>query len=88
MQNALINLGIENEYREALIKIGFQLETLYSEEVYIIIVFFIKKPLLFKHLSIKNSYIFYEKFPFKSYILVLTSNNLNNINKKIKFNFS
>jgi hypothetical protein len=33
MQNALVNLGIENEYREALIKIGYSLEALYTEEV-------------------------------------------------------
>jgi hypothetical protein len=35
MQNALVNLGIENEYREALIKIGYSLEALYTEEVII-----------------------------------------------------
>jgi len=30
MQNALINLGIENEYKEAIMKIGYNLESLYS----------------------------------------------------------
>jgi len=30
MQNVLINLGIENEYKEASMKIGYNLESLYS----------------------------------------------------------
>ena len=35
MQNALINLHIEGEYKEALMKLGYNLESLYGEEVII-----------------------------------------------------
>lgn len=33
MQNALINLGLEDSYREALDEVGYKLEELYEEEV-------------------------------------------------------
>jgi starch phosphorylase len=33
MQNALINLQIEEKYKEALMNIGYNIESLYSEEV-------------------------------------------------------
>ena len=33
MQNALINLDLEQEYKDALMDIGHQLEELYEEEV-------------------------------------------------------
>ena len=35
MQNALINLNIENEFKEALMKIGYNLEQIYDEEVFL-----------------------------------------------------
>ncbi|CAG9317279.1 unnamed protein product [Blepharisma stoltei] len=33
MQNALVNLGLEDKYREALEEVGYKLEELYDEEV-------------------------------------------------------
>jgi starch phosphorylase len=33
LQNALINLNIEKQYKEALMELGFQLESIYEEEV-------------------------------------------------------
>jgi starch phosphorylase len=33
MQNALVNLGIEKEYKDALLDLGYDLEALYDEEV-------------------------------------------------------
>ena len=32
MQNSLINLNLENNYKEALLDLGYQLEELYEEE--------------------------------------------------------
>ncbi len=33
LQNAIINLDLEEEYKEALLELGYKLEELYEEEI-------------------------------------------------------
>lgn len=39
LQNSLINLGIENKYKEALLDLGYVLEDIYEEVGGVIILF-------------------------------------------------
>lgn len=39
LQNSLINLGIENKYKEALLDLGYVLEDIYEEVEKAILVF-------------------------------------------------